>query len=344
MALSTIILACNTGRMQLDNIHSENYYPQGAWLGSLSAVDSFIPPGYVGRSPLGSANIATLGLPVFVGASPFQWKNLEFPVTMSGYGIIDHATFTLGYSLIGHEGSHPDVNATIQWRCVAVPDGIGVTISGVDGVLLEPTIAVAAVGGRALYPGSFNVLTDDGNIDSWYVLYDVTTYWEYLWVFKNELTIYYAPVAFSSVTPNIGPGGTVVTIHGSGFLAQGITALTAVRFGAYNPEEPWTAANEPQDATDLVVEDDTTLHCTVPPFHGSWDPDHQTVSIQFQFAEVTSPAPAFTIPSLFTYGVGQWWFNPTSGHYVFAAESPGAPFVASDAPTITVTGVSPRST
>lgn len=38
-----------------------------------------------------------------------------------------------------------------------------------------------------------------------------------------------------------------------------------------------------------------------------------------------------------------WWFNPTSGHYRYAEESPGAPFVASDPPAPTITGFSPRS-
>lgn len=39
-----------------------------------------------------------------------------------------------------------------------------------------------------------------------------------------------------------------------------------------------------------------------------------------------------------------WWFNPTANRYVFAEASPGAPFVASETPpTITITGVSPRS-
>lgn len=42
--------------------------------------------------------------------------------------------------------------------------------------------------------------------------------------------------------------------------------------------------------------------------------------------------------------VTAWWFNPTANRYVFAAESPGEPFVASDAPTPTITGVDPRFT
>lgn len=42
------------------------------------------------------------------------------------------------------------------------------------------------------------------------------------------------------------------------------------------------------------------------------------------------------------YDAGEWWFNPTSNHYVFATESPGEPFVAISAPTPTITGVSPR--
>jgi len=40
----------------------------------------------------------------------------------------------------------------------------------------------------------------------------------------------------------------------------------------------------------------------------------------------------------------QWCFNPTSNHYVFAAECPGPPFISGVAPpTISVTGVEPRS-
>jgi hypothetical protein len=43
-------------------------------------------------------------------------------------------------------------------------------------------------------------------------------------------------------------------------------------------------------------------------------------------------------------GTGQWCFNPTSNHYVFAAECPGPPWISGVAPpTITVTGVSPQS-
>jgi len=40
----------------------------------------------------------------------------------------------------------------------------------------------------------------------------------------------------------------------------------------------------------------------------------------------------------------QWCYNPTSNHYVFAAECPGPPFISVAPPTIAITGFSPRST
>ncbi|HXI27838.1 MAG TPA: hypothetical protein VNG89_05440 [Vicinamibacterales bacterium] len=58
----------------------------------------------------------------------------------------------------------------------------------------------------------------------------------------------------------------------------------------------------------------------------------------------TGPGHIDCVTLLVTFTAGSWWFNPTSNHYVFAAESPGDPFVASSAPAPTITGVDPRFT
>jgi len=53
----------------------------------------------------------------------------------------------------------------------------------------------------------------------------------------------------------------------------------------------------------------------------------------------------FYTPFLITVGEPNFWFfNPTSGHYRYAAVSPGEPFEPSDPPVPTITGFSPRST
>ena len=76
----------------------------------------------------------------------------------------------------------------------------------------------------------------------------------------------------------------------------------------------------------------------------------QSISISCSYFVVSSGGPfqifgggGFSCVGTFEKPDATWWYNPTSGHYVFAAESPGEPFVASEPPTITITDISPRS-
>jgi len=77
---------------------------------------------------------------------------------------------------------------------------------------------------------------------------------------------------------------------------------------------------------------------------GSGFGDGATVTFEVGCDLGTGPGHIDCVTLLVTFTAGSWWFNPTSNHYVFAAESPGDPFVASSAPAPTITGVDPRFT
>lgn len=171
--------------------------------------------------------------------------------------------------------------------------------------------------------------------------------------FSLSIQFNYTRVRLDAIDPAVldPAGGQLVTLSGAGFLGAVVNL-----WRASSPSVPAGTATLSVfsiqiggvDATDVTVIDDNHITFVSPP-NDAAPPD--TYALQLFYESSLSPGSAsigFPIwePALFVpYGgaAATWWFNPTSGHYRYAVESPGAPFVASDAPTPTVTSFSPRS-
>jgi len=148
-------------------------------------------------------------------------------------------------------------------------------------------------------------------------------------------------------------GGQLVTLSGTGFnpITTQVAGGTVVR---ELTEVKIFEANSPFGetvGTDVTVLDNNHLTFVSPP-NVAAGPNAYLLLIGYQNEANGPPADVLfrngNLPLedqfLFAYVGASWWFNPTSNHFRYAVDTPGEPFVASDPPTVTVSGVSPRST
>lgn len=154
------------------------------------------------------------------------------------------------------------------------------------------------------------------------------------------MTMQYTRVRPVAIAPTLmnPAGGELITLSGDGFLPG---VVSTRNYGDLTPfVQSITIGDE--SATEVTVIDNNTLTFRAP---ANLAPT-ATLPLRIWYDTVSRGTYAFPVNATFdvSYTAASWWFNPTSQHYVYAAESPGAPFVARDAPPITITDVSPRST
>lgn len=243
------------------------------------------------------------------GIPPFDttitWNSPGIPASGSGTGDIAGGSFNTPSGAFAHGGEH------FAGKPSAVGDTFDAGLSGSGGPFFEGTAA-----------------------------------------FTISVTLNYVQVRLDSADPAVldPAGGQVVTIHGAGFLGATVggdtgspkpMAVTSIRV---------TGGGSEAIVTDFTILSDVALTFIAPPIP---DPGTLTYAIVVAYGRTAFPGEEtlfFPLNNVnlevsYTGGVtSTWWHNPTSNHYVYAPESPGAPFVASDPPTPTITGFSPRST